>query len=61
MHVLFMVNNYPTMFDPVDHIFYADQAQALRRAGVKVGVVVEARTASMVKYVRHYQIGRAHV
>lgn len=55
MHVLFMVNNYPTMFDPVDHIFYADQAQALRRAGVKVGVVVEARTASMVKYVRHYR------
>ena len=39
MHVLIVSCGYPNEYQPLEGIFYRDQAEALAAAGLKVGVV----------------------
>jgi glycosyltransferase involved in cell wall biosynthesis len=39
MHVLIISSGYPNVYEPLDGIFYKDQAEALFKMGNKVGVV----------------------
>ena len=39
MHVLVISSGYPNDYEPLDGIFYRDQAEALKVAGHRVGVI----------------------
>jgi len=39
MHILIVSSGYPNSYEPLDGIFYRDQALALKEAGNKVGVI----------------------
>ena len=39
MHILVISSGYPNPYEPLDGIFYQDQAEALQAAGNKVGVI----------------------
>ena len=39
MHVLILSQGYPTQINPIRGIFFRDQAEALFKSGVKVGVI----------------------
>lgn len=39
MHILVISSGYPNDYEPLDGIFYRDQAEALKQAGHQVGVI----------------------
>lgn len=39
MHILIISSGYPNIYEPLDGVFYRDQARALKEAGNKVGVI----------------------
>ncbi|MEQ8676825.1 MAG: glycosyltransferase [Aggregatilineales bacterium] len=55
MHILLIVNNYPTDWNFVRGIFYADQASALHEAGYQIGVLVESGMQSMLDYIAYHK------
>ncbi len=57
MHVLLMPSFYPSQRRPVTGVFFHEQADALRRRGHQVGVIVMPRINVTLE---HVQRGRAH-
>lgn len=54
MHILLIVNSYPSEWHIMRGIFYADQAKALHEAGHQVGVIVEPSVQITIDYSLHH-------
>lgn len=53
MHILVLPSYYPSIIRPYMGIFFQQQAEALHRAGHKVGVLVAPRIRETLHYVQH--------
>jgi glycosyltransferase involved in cell wall biosynthesis len=52
MHILILSSWYPTREHPLGGVFIRQQAQALRKAGYQVGVIIEPKLRSKLDLVR---------